>query len=702
MAKKWQKHEDILNSLDDAEEPNTRRPPTSPRASNQSDPSKGPSKFEEKRYKLAKSTNSLLRFFAIIIVISALFVVLLELKGDEAPSAKGGNFGGDHTVIPPSMNKSNFSTLEGLNGVKNAIQQVLVPLPIPGLKPVRGLLMYGPPGCGKTEIAKAAAGQFNMTFISVSCASIMSPYIGRSAINIRNVFRLARANQPCVVLFDEVDTLIPSKDNMGHGDAGSQETSKAVSEWLTEMSKEMNDVNSKVFIFAATNHPSRLDTATLRRMEKKVYVPLPNMQIRSAILSKAYSHLSASQIKHLAELTYGYSSSDLETIGKTAYSMMMEKYGHLRNIVGNLYPEFELLERAILATPASSSDREIRAFQTWSRKYGGVVEADDPPSNSRRPAGGVTLNDDHQDIADRIIVADKSFPKLEDIAGLEGIKSILQTEIYSMLRGGNGTSVLLYGSAGTGKTTIAKAIARYATEHSETPWKVLPISAQDIYSPYIGKPEKMVDALFRVAEGNQPCIIFLDEIDSLFRLSASGGDGQAVGTRIKSTFQSILSDLVTSPCKIMFMGTTNHPEIFDEPMRRRFMHSMYVPLPGRESRKQIFRRLLNSDTYQYSESALDALADATTTWSGADITTVVQAARTQMMLTLAHEQDNVTDPRHIRQDILARMVRNHVPTNSLDTVKELHAWQYGKLYDKEEDDILSQVYNPVERFLYGI
>jgi transitional endoplasmic reticulum ATPase len=219
----------------------------------------------------------------------------------------------------------------GLNDVKKQLKETIEwPLKYPGsfkklgIRPPIGVLLYGPPGCGKTMLAKAVAHESSSNFISVKGPELLSMWVGESEKHIREIFRRAKQVAPCIIFFDEVDALVP-KRGMSINDHVSE---RVVSQLLAEISglEELNDV----IVIAATNRPDMIDQALLRpgRFDRQILVPTPDDDARLAILQVHTRNMPLEKdvdLKKLAIETAGYSGADLEALAREAGMNAMRK-----------------------------------------------------------------------------------------------------------------------------------------------------------------------------------------------------------------------------------------------------------------------------------------------------------------------------------------------------------------------------------------
>ena len=227
-----------------------------------------------------------------------------------------------------------------------------------GLKPKKGLLLYGPPGCSKTLAAKAVATETDLNFIAVRGAELLSMYVGESERAVREVFRKARAASPSIIFFDEIDALGASRDS-SHGGLNV----------LTTLLNELDGIEDLkgVFVLAATNNPAILDPALIRpgRFTTLLYVGLPDHSARSEILRlhlHSIDRESAIDIPYLASKMEGYSGAEIVDIcqkaGEVALEMEVES-GLEQKIT------MEHLRTAIESTDKGVSAEQIQAYEQW-------------------------------------------------------------------------------------------------------------------------------------------------------------------------------------------------------------------------------------------------------------------------------------------------------------------------------------------------
>lgn len=215
--------------------------------------------------------------------------------------------------------KERLVDVVGLEDAKRALSEAaLMPIQAPqlwdeGERSWAGILLYGPPGTGKTFLAKAIAGESGCTFFSISASDLLSKWVGQSEGLIKTLFEMARENTPCIIFIDEVDSLLAERGS----DTSSASADRVVAEMLTQMDGAGRD-NTGILIMSATNNPWKLDSAAIRRAEKRVYIPLPDAAARRVMLERCVHSrlLSAEELDRLAADTEGYSGDDIRVLLK--------------------------------------------------------------------------------------------------------------------------------------------------------------------------------------------------------------------------------------------------------------------------------------------------------------------------------------------------------------------------------------------------
>ncbi|KAK3510865.1 hypothetical protein QTP70_022827 [Hemibagrus guttatus] len=272
-----------------------------------------------------------------------------------------------------------FDDVAGQELAKQALQEIVIlpalrPELFTGLRaPARGLLLFGPPGNGKTMLAKAVAMESNATFFNISAASLTSKYVGEGEKLVRALFSVARELQPSVVFIDEIDSLLCERRE-GEHDA----SRRLKTEFLIEFDGVQSGGDDRVLVMGATNRPQELDEAVLRRFAKRIYVTLPSEETRlkllKNLLSKHGNPLTQKELCQLARMTDGYSGSDLTSLAKDAALGPIRELRpeQVRNMAANEVRNirFSDFSESLKKIKKSVSPQTLEQYARWNREYG--------------------------------------------------------------------------------------------------------------------------------------------------------------------------------------------------------------------------------------------------------------------------------------------------------------------------------------------
>ena len=475
-----------------------------------------------------------------------------------------------------------------------------------GARIPKGVLLYGPPGCGKTLLARAVAGESGAAFYSISGSDFVEMYVGVGAARVRELFKDARENAPAIVFIDEIDSVARKrKSGPGASEGSTEEQNQALNQLLTEMDGFSSDDGT--IVIAATNRPDDLDQALLRpgRFDRAISVDRPDEAGRAEILGLHARDKPLAEdidIAEIARRSIGLTGADLESVTN---------------------------EAALLAARAGRSDiSQLELDSALTR----ILEA---PERQRR----LTMRD--RSIGQQSLTAERV--TFADVAGvgqaLEELSEIRDFLIDPARFAGIGArfprGFLLVGPPGTGKTLLARAVA------GESNAAFLSVAATEFTEVFVGEGSGRVRDLFGRARAMAPAIIFIDEIDAIGARRESSADGQR---EREQTLNQILIELdgFRDRDGVIVIAATNRPEILDAALVRagRFDREITVGLPDRQGRHDILRVHVGSKRLA-PDVDLDALAGITRGLSGADLANImneaalVGARRGETMVTMA-------------------------------------------------------------------
>lgn len=522
-------------------------------------------------------------------------------------------------------------SLENLGGVENVIEELneLVAMPMlypdtyirTGIQPPRGVLLHGPPGCGKTMIANAFAAEIGVSFIPLSAPSLVAGMSGESEKKIRDVFEEAKRMAPCLVFIDEIDVI------MGKRESAQREMEKRI---VAQMLTCMDDMalektgGKPVIIIAATNRPDSLDPALRRagRFNKEINLGVPNELAREKILRALTKKLTLPEdfdYRTLAKKTPGFVGADLGDVvsvaGTEAMKRMMEALKQRSATAMDLDEDEASVEpetsaALLILRSLVSHAGEPLPDGDFSITYNDFLAAVPKVQPSAKREGFATI----PDTTWSHIGALHEVRKQLEMAIVEPIK---RPELFARVGITAPTGVLLWGPPGCGKTLLAKAVA------NESKANFISIKGPELLNKYVGESERAVRQVFERARSSVPCILFFDELDALVPKredSLSEASSKVVNTLLTEL------DGLSNRAGIYVVAATNRPDMIDPAMLRpgRLGTSVFVDLPTPDERVEILRALYKNAiswaTAQDIES-LEGIArdERCTGYSGADL-----------------------------------------------------------------------------------
>jgi len=503
-------------------------------------------------------------------------------------------------------------TYEDIGGLSEEIKKVREMVEIPlkhpeifqrlGIEPPKGVLLHGPPGTGKTLLAKAVANESEANFVLLNGPEIMSKFYGESEKKIRTIFEEAEKTAPTIIFIDEIDAIAPKRE-----DVGGEVERRVVSQLLTMMDGLKS--RGKVIVIGATNRVNAIDPALRRpgRFDREISINVPNKTGRLSILkihTRGMPLAKNTNLDELAGLTHGFVGADLESLSKEAAMNVLRQHLDKIKLDEEAIPQ-EILEKLIVKQEDFTDALKVV-----------------------RPS------------AMREVLVETPNIGWEDIGGLNKIQEELKESVEwplkhpeSFTRMGIRASrgILLYGPPGTGKTLLAKAVAK------ESEANFISIKGPSLLSKWVNESHKGVQRIFDKARQVSPCIIFIDEIESL--ASRRGGHDNASSQEGTKVLNQLLAEMdgLEEMNEVLVLGATNRPDMLDSAVLRpgRFDKILLINPPDETGRKQIFevhtrkmpigtgRKLL---TNSEKSKLLDEFAKKTEGYTGADIEAVAREA----------------------------------------------------------------------------
>jgi transitional endoplasmic reticulum ATPase len=490
---------------------------------------------------------------------------------------------------------------EDIGGMKPAINKVreMIELPLKhpelfdrlGIDPPKGVLLHGPPGTGKTMLAKAVANESDAYFISINGPEIMSKYYGESEKALRDIFEEAEKNTPAIIFLDELDSIAPKRSEV------TGEVERRVVAQLLSLMDGLKE-RKNVIVIGSTNRPEALDMALRRpgRFDREIELGVPDYDGRREIFqihTRGMPLGESTDIDEYSERTYGFVGADIAAVCREAAMNALRRVLPQIDLDAPIIPK-EILDMLIV---------QRGDFETALREV--------------------------QPSALREILVEVPNVVWDDIGGLKDVKQLLVEAVEWPLRNSESfrrlgidapKGILLYGPPGTGKTMLAKAVA------NESDANFITVKGSALLSKWYGESEKRVEEIFKRARQVAPSIIFLDELDALVPVRG-GALGEPHATeRIVNQLLSEMDGLEELH-GVVVIGATNRPDIIDPALLRpgRFDELIMAPVPDAESRRKIFevhlRRMPVAPDVDVGE-----LVSLTDQYTGADLAAVMRKA----------------------------------------------------------------------------
>jgi len=461
-----------------------------------------------------------------------------------------------------------------------------------GIKPPKGILLFGPPGSGKTLIGRAVANETGAFFMLINGPEIMSGMAGESEGNLRKVFEEAEKNAPAIIFIDEIDAIAPKRDK-----SNGEVEKRLVSQLLTLM--DGLKARSNIVVMAATNRPNALDPALRRfgRFDRELDIGVPDVIGRMEILrihTKNMKLADEVDLERIAKDTHGFVGADIAQLcTEAAMQCIREKMDVIKlsddqipaELLNSMFVTQAHFNAAMkMCNPSALREMKVEIPNVTWADVGGL-------ENTKREL---------QELVQFPVNHPEKFRKF----GMEAPRG-----------------VLFYGPPGCGKTLLAKAVA------NECQANFISIKGPELLSMWVGESESNVRDVFAKARSSAPCVLFFDELDSIARARGSGaGDGGGSADRILNQMLTEM-DGMGKKKQVFIIGATNRPDIIDPALMRpgRLDQLIYIPLPDEASRVSVFKASLRKSPLA-PDVNLEEYAKRTEGFSGADIKEVCQRA----------------------------------------------------------------------------
>ena len=492
-----------------------------------------------------------------------------------------------------------YEEVGGLKEKTKAMREIVeLPLRHPelfsrlGIESHGGILLYGPPGCGKTLLAKVLASESEANMFSINGPEIMNKYYGETEAKLRDIFKEAKDKSPSIIFIDEIDAIAPKREEV-NGDV-----EKRVVAQLLALMDGLTD-RGNVIVLGATNRPDSVDPALRRpgRFDREFEITVQNEDERLEILQIHTRGMPTSKDIDLKELSlelHGYTGADIKSLCREAAMKSIRRY----------LPEIDLETEKI-------SSEILQSMQ-------------------------IKLIDFYDAMHEVVPTAMREFyverPKVwwQDVGGLDEVKKGLTENLITAIKEPSKFTkmgikppkgALLYGPPGCGKTLLGRAVA------TETGANMILVRGPEILSKWMGESEKALREIFRKAKASSPCVVIFDELDALAKFRSNEG----------KTSETILSQLLTeieesTSSRVAVIGITNRPDIIDNALLRagRLDLVLYVSPPDEKGRLEIIK-ILTKKMPLSNDVKLQEIAVATQNYTGADLTALCREAAVHAM-----------------------------------------------------------------------
>jgi transitional endoplasmic reticulum ATPase len=545
-------------------------------------------------------------------------------------------------------------TYEEVGGLREKVKAMreIVELPLKhpelftrlGIEPHSGILLYGPPGCGKTLLAKVLASESEANMFPINGPEIMNKYYGETEAKLRDIFKEAKDNSPSIIFIDEIDAIAPKREE-AYGDV-----EKRVVAQLLALMDGLTD-RGNVIVLGATNRPDSVDPALRRpgRFDREFEISVPNEDGRLEILEIHTRGMPISEdidLKDLSSELHGYTGADIKSLCREAALKSIRRY----------LPEIDLETEKIPSEVLQAMQIKLIDF------YEAMQEV--IPTAMRE------------------VYVERSKVWWKDVGGLDEIKKSLTDNLITAMKEPHKFTTmgikppkgaLIYGPPGCGKTLLGRALA------TETGANMILVRGPEILSKWIGESEKAIREIFRKAKASSPCVVIFDELDSLARNKTGEG---GVGENILSQLLTEIEEGISS--RVVVVGITNRPDVLDNSLLRtgRLDLVLYASPPDEKGRLEIIK-ILTKKMPLTNDVKLQEIAIATQNYTGADLAALCREAAVHAM------RDN------------SEKISSQDFANSLKQVKPSITREVDQWYNKVKESISNVVPKSEDKTFYG-
>ncbi len=492
-------------------------------------------------------------------------------------------------------------TYEDIGGLHGEIQRIreMVELPLRhpelfqrlGIEPPKGVFLYGPPGCGKTLVAKAVANESDANFYVISGPEIISKFYGESEARLREIFQKAHEMAPSIIFIDELDAIAPKREEV------TGEVERRVVAQLLSLMDGMG-ARGNIIVIGATNRPNAIDPALRRpgRFDREIEIGVPDKMGRHEALqihTRAMPLTSDVDLHRLSDICHGYTGADISALCREAAMKALRRY----------LPGISLAEERIPSAMLEKMEVSLGDFMDAYREITPTALREvyiEVPSVNWADVGGLT--DVKQELQEAV-----EWP-------------IKKPEVFTRVGIRPPKGILLFGPPGCGKTMLARAVA------TESEANFISIKGPEVFSKWVGESEKAIREVFRRGRTAAPSIVFFDELDSVASRRGTGFGDSDASERVISQLLTEM-DGIESLVNVVVIGASNRPDMIDPAILRpgRFDKLIYVPAPDHATRLQTLK--IHTRNMPLAQDVdLDQIASQAAGYSGADLEAVCKEA----------------------------------------------------------------------------